>query len=108
MRLEKIIPEFLQEFKDRSNRERNYVSLNTLKTYGGNLNMFLSFLKENKLDTNIKKITEDHVLRFMNTMIDRKLAPASRNQNISTLRSFFKWAKKYYKIESPIKEIKCA
>lgn len=109
MDIEKLIPEFLREFEKRSKRERNYVSNNTLRTYQINLLRFVIFLKENKINTNVKKITEEDIIKFINYLVDKKLSPASRNQIIATLKSFFKWTMKNYALDLlPVKEIKTA
>lgn len=108
MDIERIIPKFLEEFEKRSKRERNYVSSNTLKTYKINLLRFVIFLKENNIDTNIKRITEEDIIRFINHLVDKQLSPATKNQIVATLKSFFKWIVKNYSIENPTKEIKSA
>lgn len=108
MYIETIIPKFIEEFEKRSKREKNYVSQNTIKTYSANLQKYLLFLKKNKYEMNIKKITEDDIIIYVNELVDKKLAPATRNQIISTLKSFFKWGKKYYQIKNPMIDVRCA
>lgn len=109
MDIEKLIPEFLREFEKRSKRERNYVSNNTLRTYQINLLRFVIFLKENNIKTNIKRIKEKDIIKFINHLVDKQLSPATRNQIISTLKSFFKWTMKNYVLgNNPVKEIKTA
>src|SRR3989339_462048 len=108
MYIENLITKYLEEFEKRSKRDKDYVSQNTIKAYNINLQKFLIFLKENKYETNVKKIKEDCINRYINELVDKKLSPASRNQRISTLKSFFKWARKYYDIKNPMVEIRCA
>lgn len=104
-----LILRFIEDFNKQSKREKNYVSNNTLKTYQINLFKFIEFLRKSNIDTNIKKITEEHIITFINELVDKKLSPATRNQYISTLKSFFKWASKSYSIKkNPVKEVKTA
>ena len=109
MKIDRMIPGFLADYRQESHRVRNYVSQNTLKAYENNLNDFVVFLSGTGKGTGINAITDQSLTQFLNSLVEESKSPSTRNQIISSLRSFHKWARKKYKIKTnPFLDIKSA
>ena len=109
MKLEKMIPTFLEDFEQKSKMVKNYVSLNTLKAYKLNLDMFHRYLIENNKGTSLNVINERDIVQFINNLIEQGKSPSTRNQIVSTLKSLHRFARKKYKLQNnPFIEIQSA
>ena len=109
MKIESLIPSFLASYSQESRMVRNYVSRNTLRAYENNLNSFVGFLSVSGKETSINSITDQSLTQFLNGLVEESKSPSTRNQIISSLRSFHKWARKKYKIKTnPFVDIKSA
>ena len=80
-----------QFFQNLINKKK---SVGTITEYQKDLKMFLSYLqKEDVLD--IKAVRGSHMDSYLNSLIaERHYKPSSRNRQMNTLRSFFKYCKK--------------
>lgn len=85
--MKKEILEFLEYLKN----NRGY-SENTIKSYEDDLNQFLSFLEENRID-DLNSVKRSDIRGFTTFLIESKLSKRSITRKISTLKTFFKFLK---------------
>ena len=69
--------------------ERNYQELTTVKSYEIDLNQFQTFLKKNQI--NYKKLTRDHIRKYLRYLDEEKYQKTSIARHLSTLRSFYNY-----------------
>jgi site-specific recombinase XerD len=80
--------QFVEALKDKGK------SPGTIKEYQKDLKMFLEYLPE-KGDCLVKVIKGSHLASYLVTLVnERKYKASSRNRQMNTLRSFFKFCKK--------------
>lgn len=77
--------DFLKYLKE----EKNY-SKYTVINYGKDLKLFMTFLKDEKID-NIKKIDHQIIRSYLSFLYDKEYEKKTVARSISTLRSFFKY-----------------
>jgi site-specific recombinase XerD len=69
-------------------------SLGTIKEYQKDLKMFLDYLPQ-KGDCPIEEVNDSHLASYLDTLVKiRNYKASSRNRQMNTLRSFFKFCKK--------------
>lgn len=83
--------ELLDKFIDYLEYERNY-SHNTVIAYENNINKFIEYLNEQKIN-NINKIDYTFMRSYLNHLYELKYSSKSICRHISSLRSFFKYLK---------------
>lgn len=106
--MDKIINKFMEYLE----YEKGY-SKKTIISYENDLELFNTFLKENKI-TNITSIDYNTIRKYLSHLHDKKYESSSISRKISALRTFFKYSikEKYIKnnpmtlISNPKKEKK--
>ena len=84
----------IDSFLDYLRYERNY-SLCTVTSYAKDLKQFEDFVKERKEGTFVaKEVDADLVRNWIVSLLEEKIAPASVNRKLSSLKSFFKFLMK--------------
>lgn len=84
----KAAKHFLQELKE------NKRAQGTLNEYGKDLEMLFNFLVVEGVE-NVEEVRESHLVSYLDYLIKtRDYQPSSRNRQMNTLRSFFKYCKK--------------
>lgn len=79
----------IDSFLDYLRYERNY-SLCTVTSYAKDLKQFEDFVKERKEGTFVaKEVDADLVRSWIVYLLEEKIAPASVNRKLSSLKSFF-------------------
>lgn len=86
--------------------EKRY-SLNTIKSYGKDLDDFQKFYWETEGDSNISKATKKIVRNFMMKLSTSEMSKRSINRKLSSLRGFYLFLLKIGEIEvSPMETVK--
>lgn len=86
--------------------EKRY-SLNTIKSYGKDLDDFQKFYWETEGDSNISKATKKIVRNFMMKLSTSEISKRSINRKLSSLRGFYLFLLKIGEIEvSPMETVK--
>ena len=83
--MDKLIQKFIEYLE----YEKGY-SKKTIISYENDLNLFNTYLKENKI-TNIKNIDYNTIRKYLSYLHDNKYEASSVSRKISALRSFFKY-----------------
>lgn len=83
--MDKLIQKFIEYLE----YEKGY-SKKTIISYENDLNLFNTYLKENKI-TNIKNIEYNTIRKYLSYLHDNKYETTSVSRKISSLRSFFKY-----------------
>lgn len=110
-----MIKEHIESWKQWLIHNQNY-SINTLKGYSRDVNEFILFLDDEKLD--IKYVTRSDVQKYIKIFRDKEISSASIHRKLASLRSFFNYLDinkdisinvfNYYYIKSvPKNMIKC-
>ena len=84
---------YINDFLDVLANEKKY-SMNTIINYRDDLELFSDFLVIEKVQ-DIKKIDYQLIRKYLNYLYDKKYASKAIARHISSLRSFFKYLKKY-------------
>ncbi|HKL03684.1 MAG TPA: tyrosine-type recombinase/integrase [Cryomorphaceae bacterium] len=84
----------LEDFLQHLQFEKRY-SPHTISSYRIDLDQYRIFLMENYDGIAITESTHPVIRSWMVSMIENGLTPRTVNRKISSLKSFFKWAKKY-------------
>ncbi|MCM3116311.1 tyrosine-type recombinase/integrase [Neobacillus sp. MER 74] len=88
MNLEIAVQHFLQDLRNKNK------SMGTVNEYQKDLNMFLSYLQKEGVNQ-VKEVKGSHMASYLENLIKvRNYKPSSRNRQMNTLRSFFKFCKK--------------
>ena len=96
-----MLDAFIKDFIDYLRIDKKY-SENTVKTYNHNLDMFSDFFK-NKTIENIKY---DDISEYLKNLYEKKLDSKSISNNISTLKSFYKFLMMFKDLKkNPLDEI---
>lgn len=110
-----VIKEHIEPWKQWLIHNKNY-SINTLKGYSREVNEFILFLDDEKLD--IKYAEKSDIQKYIKILRNKEISSASIQRRLSSLRSFFQYLEinknisinvlNYYHIKSPPKKmIKC-
>lgn len=88
MNLEIAVQNFVRELKNKNK------SMGTVNEYKKDLNMFLEYLQKEDINQ-VEKVNGSHMASYLENLIEiRGYKPQSRNRQMNTLRSFFKFCKK--------------
>ena len=78
----------VKDFLEYLHYQRNY-SIDTIKSYGSDLDSFISFLKREEID--LYKFDKQDAKNYVAELYLKKLAKKSIVRHISTCRSFYKY-----------------
>ena len=78
----------MEDFLNYLSKQKNY-SNKTIKNYKIDLELYFSFLKNNRL--NYKKITYEHLSGFLTLLYNMGYKNKSISRHISSLKSFYKY-----------------
>ncbi len=96
----------LEDFLQHLEYEKRY-SAHTIASYRLDLVQYQSFLAESYDDIAIAESSPPIIRSWMVSMMERELTARTVNRKISSLKSFFKWAKKYRDMNTdPTKQLK--
>ena len=85
--------------------EKRY-SPHTIKSYQADLLQIESFLKEQYGESDLSQLTHDELRSWMVSIMDANISPRSVNRKMSSVKSFFKWAKVYRDVHvDPTKQL---
>ncbi len=86
----KIWQNILKDYEYYLKLERN-MSENTCKAYISDMDKFISFLKYAEIKISPQEITREHLLRFIDYIVELGLSDKTQSRFISALKSFFKY-----------------
>lgn len=96
----------LEDFLQHLQYEKRY-SAHTIISYRLDLGQFRDFLTETHDGIDVVESTHPVIRSWMVSMIEAGLTPRTVNRKISSLKSFFKWAKRYRNLEAdPTSQLK--
>lgn len=81
--------EFIEDFLNYLSVERG-LALNTLSAYRMDLNLFIAFLEENKIDA-LAKATKNEVINFMFYQKNKGLSPNSISRRLTAIKVFYRF-----------------
>lgn len=96
-----MLSDNINKFIDYLRIDKKY-SENTIKTYSHNLNIFTNYFS----NKNIETISYDDIISYLKYLYEKELDSRSISNNISTLKSFYKFLMLYRNIKkNPLNEI---